>query len=261
MNRNDRSTLVLLAGGSGKRMGGAINDRPKHLLNIADKPLLLSSVERLITAFNVGQLVFRVAFKADLFVNNWQQGQYPVSVPSTVMVGNLADGPIGAMVSCLRFLDSRTVVFAGGDIYYDEFSFEQMLQFHKQQGTGFTVGVAKSTPSRRPSTLRVGFQSELIEFSRKELTGVEDLINASLYLVDPGKAEWLIDDYERECKTNENLSEYKEDHLWRLLLNRPDRAKLFVLPGMIVNVNSPEDLAHARSLAEARRQNDRETSA
>jgi NDP-sugar pyrophosphorylase family protein len=244
--------LVVLAGGAGKRMGPAHQNIPKHLLEVDGRPLFLRSLENFIQQFGVQRVIYRIAYRAEIFAGLWADGQFRLSVPTAVLVGELNDGPIGALASCLEFIRTNTFVFVGGDILYDVSSVEPMLCFHSNHGVGFTVGVASGNPTKRPSTLWIGSDRELERFERPDVTQPEDLINASLYLVEPEKVGWLLEDFHRHRHGPDSEKEYKEDHLWRLVLRRPDRARLFRLPGRVVNVNTPEDLTIARSLAASR---------
>jgi D-glycero-alpha-D-manno-heptose 1-phosphate guanylyltransferase len=243
--------LVILAGGAGTRMAGAGGDLPKHLLQVGAAPLLLSAVDQFVAELGIERVVYRVAFQADRFVDAWMRGDYRLSVPSNVLVGDLANGPIGAVVDSTELLGGQTILFSGGDVYYLISTFRSMLAYHRSHGAPITVGVARSVPSRRPSTLVPDGDGVLLEYERKELTDAGDLINASLYLVESGRIDWLAADW-RQAAARHSGREYKEENLWRLIRGRPDRARLFVLPGTIVNVNSAAELHEARLLAEQR---------
>ena len=71
-------------------------------------------------------------------------------------------------------------------------------------------------------------------------------------MVDRNRVGWLIDDVGKHQTGQRQRAEYKEDNLWALTLRRPDRARFFTLSGTIVNVNTPEDLINAETLATAR---------
>src|SRR5258708_25328206 len=103
--------LVVLAGGAGKRMGPAHRNISKHLLEVAGGPLFLRSLENFIQQFDVQRVIYRIAYRAEIFAGLWADGQFRLSVPAAVLVGELKDGPIVALSSCLEFIRTSTSLF------------------------------------------------------------------------------------------------------------------------------------------------------
>jgi NDP-sugar pyrophosphorylase family protein len=240
--------LVVLAGGAGTRMGEGATGVPKHLLEVGGRPLLLSAIDQMCAEFAIERVTFRVAYQADVFVGRWSAGGLPVPVRSSVLVGRLNDGPIGALADTSSLLRGQRVLFSGGDVYYRITTFQTMVTFHDSHRAPMTVGVARSVPTRRPSTLVPSADGSLDRWERKPISTSTDLINASLYLVDTDRIGWLKEDWE-STSTNVGGQEYREDNLWQLILHRPDRARLFELDGVIVNVNTQDQLEAAKQLS------------
>lgn len=240
--------LVVLAGGAGQRLDPTGRELPKHLRTVGDAPLMLSATQQQIDELRVQRVVFRVAHRSEEFFRRWTDDEFAVSVPSSILVGRLSDGPIGALADTSHALRGQTVLFTGGDVFYAIEEFGSFLEFHHSHDAPISVGVARSVPSQRPSTLSIGRNHELAGFERKASTTSEDLINASFYLVDSARIDWLIEDYWRAKATSPGV-QYKEDELWQLVLRRPDRARIFQLPGTVVNVNRREQLLLAQELA------------
>lgn len=237
--------LVVLAGGAGTRMGSAANT-PKHLLAVGGRPLLLSAVDLMCRTLAIERVIFRVAYRAGEFIEQWSAGVLPVPVRSTVLVGQLNDGPIGALGDTSDLLRGQLVLFTGGDVFYQVTNIQDLLAYHNEHSAPVTIGVARSVPTRQPSTLVVASDGSLRQWERKQRSTPDDLINASLYLVDTDRIGWLYEDWRPRSSSN---AEYKEDDLWRLTLDRPDRARLFELDGVVVNVNTVDQLAAARALS------------
>ena len=89
----------------------------------------------------------------------------------------------------------------------------------------------------------------LIDYTRKPLTTSTDLINAGLFFVNRNSVDWLVQDYFLWQQKNIEPEQYKEDNLWKLILNNPERALLFKLTGQVVNVNSNDEFQIASQLA------------
>ena len=238
--------LVILAGGAGTRMAGGAG--PKHLLEVDEAPLLLSSVDQVVREFGIQRIVYRVAFQAERFVSAWFAGALRPHLKSNVLVGRLGEGPIGALLDSAQLIGPQTILFTSGDVFFKVDSFASMLAYHVSHDAPITVGAAHSIPSTRPSTLVADAGGTLLRYERKERTDDTDLLNAGVYLVDSGSIDWLVDDWRRATALAPSR-EYKEDHLWCLIQGRPDRGRIFVLPGMMINVNSVDQLEAARELA------------
>jgi NDP-sugar pyrophosphorylase family protein len=214
--------------------------------------LFANAFDSLLRDFAVDQVIFRVAHRPEAFIEAWQADQYALPVPSSIVVGHPADGPIGALTSCCRLLDCERILCVAGDVYFQVSSFQELRNFHFAGDQPMTVSIGHGTPTNYPSTLDVDESGCLTHFCRKELTNSDDLINAGLYVVDRNRVGWLIDDVGKHQTGQRQRAEYKEDNLWALTLRRPDRARFFTLSGTIVNVNTPEDLINAETLATAR---------
>lgn len=241
-------TQVVLAGGAGTRMtpgGGAI---AKHALEVGGVPLMLSAAPRFIRDFGIRHCVYRVAHRADDFVRRWAQGEFPLAVRSSVLVGHPSDGPIGALVECCLLLRGESLLITGGDVFYAVPGFADVLAFHRSHSAGLTVCAAPGAPARRPSVLTVDAGGTLDSFRRPDRSSDADLLNASVYVVDPGRISWLVAEYTAWRETHPDR-EFKEDQLWQLIAGRPDRARVFQLQGRLVNVNEPADLESAREAA------------
>ena len=241
--------LVVLAGGAGSRMSECIPEMPKPLVNIEGKPLMMHSLPILVKTLDINLVIYRIAHKADVFAREFNQGNLNLYVPTTMSIGHVFDGPIGAMVQLISLIDAEVIVFVAGDAFFDGVNFQEALQFHRSHQAGLTVTVAQSPPTKRPSTLSVNQQHILTDYTRKSLTTSNDLINAGLYFVNRTAVDWLVQDYYLWQQNLTKPEQYKEDNLWKLILNKPERALLFKLTGQVVNVNSNDELQFATQLS------------
>ena len=241
--------LVVLAGGAGSRMIECNPEVPKPLVSIEGKPLMMLSLPVLVKTLDINLVIYRIAHKADIFAHQFNQGSLNLDVPTTMSIGNVFDGPIGAMVQMISMIDAEVIAFVAGDAFFDGVDFQEALQFHRSHQAGLTVTIAQSLPTKRPSTLSVNQQHVLIDYTRKPLTTSTDLINAGLFFVNRNSVDWLVQDYFLWQQKHIEPEQYKEDNLWKLILNNPERALLFKLTGQVVNVNSNDEFQIASQLA------------
>lgn len=105
-------SVVLMAGGKGKRLLPLTKNTPKSLLKIGDKPIMEHNVERLIS-FGIKNFWFSVNYLKDLIKNHFNSGKYDILfkyIEETIPLGT-----IGAL-SMIEGLVDKHILILNSDI-------------------------------------------------------------------------------------------------------------------------------------------------
>ena len=141
-SRWQETTVVVVAGGLGKRLMPLTDKMPKPMLEVRGKPILEHSIDRLIGC-GFKNFVFSVNYKAsiirDFFGNGEKFGANISYIEETHPMGT------GGSLALLDPLSlSENILVMNGDVLTD-LDARQMLDFHVDQGAMGTMGVRNYT--------------------------------------------------------------------------------------------------------------------
>ncbi|MEM7623967.1 MAG: sugar phosphate nucleotidyltransferase, partial [Planctomycetota bacterium] len=176
--RDAPTTAVIMAGGKGTRLRPLTQHTPKPMLDVAGRPLLEHTIERLRGA-GIDRICISTNYLADLIIDHFGNG-----AGLGVSISYLReDAPLGT-AGCLGLLDpipGGPVLVLNGDIL-TSVDFDAMRRFHDDNAAGLTVAVRNhkiSVPFGVAECEGVAIRS-LVE---KPTYSV--LVNAGIYLIEP----------------------------------------------------------------------------
>ena len=172
---------VIMAAGDSTRMLPLSANQPKHLLPIADKPLIFHTLEALQKAGITEVLVIYGYHKEKLSeaIESKDWGEMTVSFVHQ----EERKGTAHAAGYAREFVGDDSAILMNGDILMGPGSFEGLISYHEKGGYDFTLSVR---PVDDPSAYGVvvveeGKAVKLIEKPTKDEM-VSDLVNAGLYI-------------------------------------------------------------------------------
>jgi len=186
---------IIIAGGFGTRLRPLTNNRPKHLLPVANRPFLEYQVA-LLREHGVTEIVLATNYFADKIEAHFGEGD-AFGVRMRYALEREPLGTAGAIRNAASLLDPDTVLVLNGDILTD-FDIGAVVAFHRERGARATIALR---PVERPHAFgvldtetdgRVRRWREPSEEEKKrvaaqggEKTGEVDYINAGIYVLEP----------------------------------------------------------------------------
>lgn len=172
------NTVLLMAGGYGKRLQPLTDDTPKPLLEVGSKPLLESILESFIDQ-NFTNFLMSVHFKADQVKSYFGDGsKWGVTIDYLEEDERL--GTAGAL-SLIEPQPPLPLVIMNGDVL-TKVNFERLLDFHAEQGTEATMCV-------RTHNFEIPFGVVTTDDTR--ITSIDEkpvqqlYVNAGIYVLEP----------------------------------------------------------------------------
>jgi len=103
--------VCILAGGLGTRLGDAVRETPKPLIEVAGEPFLLHQL-RLLSSHGVRRVVLCVGYRGELIQRRIGTAQFGIAIDYSFDAPGL-DGTLGAIRRALGLLGKRFLVLYG----------------------------------------------------------------------------------------------------------------------------------------------------
>src|SRR6266851_792599 len=129
---------VIIAGGFGTRLRPLTNNRPKHLLPLANKPFLEYQVA-LLRQHGITEIVFATNYMAEQIEAHFGDGSsFGVSLSYALEKEPL--GTAGAIRNAAGDGATDSILVLNGDILTD-FDLTKIIAFHKERGARATIAL------------------------------------------------------------------------------------------------------------------------
>lgn len=222
---------IVLAGGLGTRLRGAVPDLPKPLAPVAGRPFLAIVLAQL-RAQGFDLAVLSVGYRHELVRDAFGDRFDGLRLRYAIEDRPLGTG--GAMRLAARFCSDADVFVLNGDSYADV-DFAAMLAAHRRAGAALTMCAVQVADTARYGRLLVD-DGRVTGFAEKGVAGA-GLINAGIYAM---RRNLLLQPGLPEAFSFEN----------DVLAARLDELRpcAWVARGRFIDIGVPEDYARAQSM-------------
>lgn len=169
---------IILAGGFGKRLRSVINDIPKPMANINNKPFL----EYLITKLSkqgINKIIFSVGYKYEIIQNYFGNIYNNISFIYAIEEEPLGTG--GAIRNALNFVNNNDVFIVNGDTFFN-INYINLFNFHKSKSSKLSIALKNISYTERYGSVEINQDNKIISFLEKAPKS-NVLINGGIYLV------------------------------------------------------------------------------
>lgn len=179
---------LILAGGLGTRLRSLVNDRPKPMVSIGDKPFLEYQIEFL-KYYQVTRLILCVGYLYQHIQGYFGDGgDWGVRIHYSIE--NQPLGTAGALKNAERFVKGTFLVL-NGDSYF-ELDLDQLVRLHESMRAGTrrcigTIALAQAWDTRGYGSVRLNQENRILSFEEKpDDSNASTKINAGIYVLEPG---------------------------------------------------------------------------
>ncbi len=177
------SSILIMAGGYGKRLGHLTKNCPKPMLKINKKPILRHIIEKAVKE-NFYNIFISVHYKHEIIKNYFGNGKnFNANIEYIIEKKPLGTG------GCLKLMPNinESLVVTNGDIF-SQIRFTDILNFHKATSSDVTMSVFNHEIQNPFGVVRTdGFK--LIEFEEKPTWTTK--VNAGIYVVEDTVKEFI----------------------------------------------------------------------
>ena len=177
MNKID---VIILAGGLGTRLRSVVNELPKCMASVCEKPFLSYLLDYL-KRFNVGKVILSVGYLRNSiiqFIDN-HKDNYSFGFDFAVEETPLGTG--GGIKLALGKATTDNVVIINGDTFFDV-DVNAMIMNHLHSGKEITIALKPMRDFERYGNVKLDENGRIIEFQEKQFCEVGQ-INGGVYVM------------------------------------------------------------------------------
>ncbi|GHS85406.1 D-mannose-1-phosphate guanyltransferase [Bacteroidia bacterium] len=175
---------VVLAGGFGTRLQSVVQDVPKPMAPVANKPFLeylLIYLEH----YHCKKVVLATGYKhtviSDYFGTQYKTMQLVYAVEQTPL------GTGGAMANALRYCETSQIAILNGDSLFDV-DLSTMLQQHVQNNADMSIALKPMLDFERYGSVEIATDHRIVQFNEKRYCE-KGLINGGVYIINKAFTE------------------------------------------------------------------------
>lgn len=177
-------TIVIMAGGFGRRLLPYTEDCPKPMLPVAGKPMLQHIIERAIDE-GFSKFVIAVHYLGHVIRDHFKDGS-ALGVEISYLQEDEPLGTAGA-ISLLDPVPQRPIIVTNGDVLSD-IRYGELLDFHLQNKAEATVAVRQFEWQHPFGVVRTEGLN-IVGFEEKPV--YRSCVNAGIYVLNPGSLALL----------------------------------------------------------------------
>lgn len=224
-------SVIILAGGKGTRLKSIIDNIPKPMALVNNKPFIYYLLKQ-INTLNISKTIVSLGYKSEIIVeylNNFFQN---ANIQVTTEEYPLLTG--GAIRLALSFANTNDVLIINGDSFFD-IDILDFYNFHNQNNSQITIALKEMQNFDRYGEIQVDHSNRILKFEEKKYCN-KGYINAGYILL----KRHLLNDFELNTPFSFE-SDFLEKNIGKLDLFG------FIQDKYFVDIGIPEDYHDANN--------------
>jgi len=176
---------LILAAGTGQRLGRITEETPKPMIEIFGKPILEHNINLLKKA-GVTDILINLHHLPEMITNYFETGlKWGVNINYTYEAELL--GTSGALKKHSEFFDEFFFVVYGDNLFHKKIDLNKLIDFHKASKSDFTIGLCEVNDISLSGIIEFDKNNKVIKIVEKPKTRgvISGWVNAGIYLIEP----------------------------------------------------------------------------
>ena len=171
---------IILAGGFGTRLQKVVNDIPKSMALINNRPFLEYQINYL-KKYNINRIILSVGYKKNIISDYFKDNFNGIEIVYAVEDKPLGTG--GGIKNALKFLKSDFAFILNGDSLFNV-NLTDFYNFHKNNKSKISIALRCLDDVGRFGSVEINNNNEIINFAEKKDRKGKGYINGGIYLFD-----------------------------------------------------------------------------
>lgn len=229
LHKRSKMEAVVLAGGFGTRLRSVINDVPKPMAPVRNRPFL-EYILNWLSEYSIRRIVISTGFKAESISSYFGQDFHGIAIEYAREEKPLGTG--GGIMNSLTHVQEDNIIIINGDTYFPV-DLDALMSCHRMSGVAVTIAIKKMTDAGRYGTVIMNKDNGIVQFHEKSFHE-GGLINGGVYVI---KKSFL-----KEMDLQESFS-FEKDVLERYADGTFAKGLIFDYP--FIDIGIPEDYIKA----------------
>jgi D-glycero-alpha-D-manno-heptose 1-phosphate guanylyltransferase len=169
---------IILAGGFGKRLKSEVQDIPKPMAPINDRPFLNYLLDYLIQ-FKLDKIILSVFYKYKVIENYY--GNFYLNTPIQYSLDDKPLGTGGAIKVALPYTNDVNIFVINGDTFFD-IDLSALLNFHIQRNNDITISLKPMRNFDRYGFVETDSSGRVLSLKEKQYCNYGN-IDGGIYLI------------------------------------------------------------------------------
>ena len=173
---------IILAGGLGTRLQKVVNDKPKSMALINDKPFL-EYLLNFLTGQDIRKVILSIGYKREMILNYFKDRYKHLPIFYAIEEEPLGTG--GGIVNAMEQVEEECAFVLNGDSMF-RIDMHAMLQFHLKIKADLTMALRYLDDTSRFGTVKIDQTKKVTGFNEKKQDACPGYINGGVYLINKG---------------------------------------------------------------------------
>lgn len=170
---------IILAGGLGTRLKTVVNDVPKCMATVAEKPFLQYIFDYL-KREKIEHVILSLGYKHEIILDWLAKQKHPFSISYVIEETPLGTG--GGIKLAFDKVNSERALVVNGDTFFDV-ELDKLYSFHKEHQADISVALKAMKDFDRYGTVKLNSDMRICLFEEKKYQK-NGLINAGIYCIE-----------------------------------------------------------------------------
>lgn len=206
---------VILAGGMGSRLKSIVNDRPKPMALINNKPFLYYLLSNL-KKEGFKHIILAVGFKhkiiSDFFGNSFKEMDITYAIEEKPL------GTGGGILNALKYSREKQTFILNGDTYFPV-PFDKMEKLAVEKESDLIIALRKLNDVSRFGTISIDSKNRVVNFIEKTNISESGLINGGIYLIKNASFSELPFPEKFSFEEDFIMADFQEKHFFGIPFN------------------------------------------
>jgi NDP-sugar pyrophosphorylase family protein len=174
----ERTDVLILVGGQGKRLRQVVNDRPKPMADVGGRPFLDLLVEYT-SNFGLNRFVLATGYKTESVQAHYQK----TGGPRQIIFSNEDEplGTAGAIKNAQNLIISDTFIVMNGDSFCPVY-LPAFFDFHIEKNALLSIVLVPAGNNQDFGVVELNDSRQVVRFEEKKIQKQETFISAGIYL-------------------------------------------------------------------------------
>ncbi len=197
---------IILAGGFGTRLQKVIQDTPKPMALINNRPFLEYQINYL-KSFGIKRIILSVGYLSEQIINHFHNSFNGVEIDYAIEKTPLGTGG-GIKLAFEKLLTQEAIVVNGDTIF--EIDLQDLYKKHKKNNSKFSLALRLVDEVKRYGNVIIDDKNRILKFAEKGVFSGKGIINGGTYIITkdffkeiplPNKFSLETDVFEKFCSS------------------------------------------------------------